>query len=295
MAQQRIFPHNLAYFNELAGGPDGGYNWLVDSNLDWGQNLKELKTWLDAHGMEHVFLSQFSPSRPEVYGLQATLLPPSPRAAPFARFDPAPGWYAIGATTLQGAYTPDVDTFAYFRAMTPTARIGHALFVYHVPEQPRGEWVAQCASPVASAGCRRDQGGLWAQRFARGAIRLFHQLVVSCNRHAPGWYVASSPRRHRMCVKLVSIARAIYRPRNGQDSRLSTRVRRMRTQQRRQMQAREPRPPTGRLLKRCRKARAMVSAPVTTTGPLRFEGFWLHRPTDQTRPGGRSRCSPSGV
>ena len=134
----RIFPHDLAYFNELAGGPEGGYNWLVDSNLDWGQNLKELKTWLDAHGVERVFLSQFSPSRPEVYGIQATLLPPSPRAAPFARFDPAPGWYAIGATTLQGAYTPDVDTFAYFREMTPTARIGHAMFVYHVPEQPRG-------------------------------------------------------------------------------------------------------------------------------------------------------------
>jgi len=31
----RIFPHYLAYFNELAGGPDTGYKWLVDSNLDW--------------------------------------------------------------------------------------------------------------------------------------------------------------------------------------------------------------------------------------------------------------------
>jgi hypothetical protein len=57
-------------------------------------------------------------------------------AVPFAYFDPAPSWYAIGATTLQGSYTPDVDTFAYFRAMPPTARIGHALDIYHVPEEP---------------------------------------------------------------------------------------------------------------------------------------------------------------
>ena len=29
-----IHPHYLAYFNELAGGPDNGYKYLVDSNLD---------------------------------------------------------------------------------------------------------------------------------------------------------------------------------------------------------------------------------------------------------------------
>jgi len=184
----RIFPHDLAYFNELAGGPDGGYNWLVDSNLDWGQNLKELKIWLDAHGVERVFLSQFSPSRPEVYGIQATLLPPSPRAAPFARFDPAPGWYAIGATTLQGAYTPDVDTFAYFRVMTPTARIGHAMFVYHVPEQPKGQWVAQCASPTPLLDADEIKAG-----FGRADLRV---AQFDCSTSwwypagsAPGWYV----------------------------------------------------------------------------------------------------------
>jgi hypothetical protein len=184
----RIFPHDLAYFNELAGGPEGGYNWLVDSNLDWGQNLKELKIWLDAHGVERVFLSQFSPSRPEVYGIQATLLPPSPRAAPFTRFDPAPGWYAIGATTLQGAYTPDVDTFAYFRVMTPTARIGHAMFVYHVTEQPRGEWVAQCATPTPPLDADEIKAG-----FGRADLRV---AQFDCSTSwwypagsAPGWYV----------------------------------------------------------------------------------------------------------
>lgn len=38
-----VYPHYLAYFNELAGGPRNGYQSLVDSNLDWGQDLKELR------------------------------------------------------------------------------------------------------------------------------------------------------------------------------------------------------------------------------------------------------------
>jgi hypothetical protein len=185
-----IFPHNLAYFNEIAGGPDGGYNWLVDSNLDWGQNLKELKAWLDARGISQVYLSQFSPSRPEIYDLQATLLLPSPRASPFARFNPSPGWYAIGVTTLQGAYTPDVNTFAYFRAMRPTIRIGHALFVYHVAESPQGQWVAQCANPTAPL----DTDEIKAS-FGHNALRL---VQFDCSTswwypasEAPGWYILS--------------------------------------------------------------------------------------------------------
>jgi 4-amino-4-deoxy-L-arabinose transferase-like glycosyltransferase len=35
-------PHELAYFNELAGGRIGGRKILADSNLDWGQGLKDL-------------------------------------------------------------------------------------------------------------------------------------------------------------------------------------------------------------------------------------------------------------
>ncbi|PID86362.1 MAG: hypothetical protein CSB13_03810, partial [Chloroflexi bacterium] len=33
-------PHYLAYFNQLAGGPDNGWRIAVDSNIDWGQDLQ---------------------------------------------------------------------------------------------------------------------------------------------------------------------------------------------------------------------------------------------------------------
>src|SRR5205807_2784166 len=41
-----VAPHGyLTYFNAIAGGPEGGYRWLADSNLDWGQDLPRLAHW----------------------------------------------------------------------------------------------------------------------------------------------------------------------------------------------------------------------------------------------------------
>lgn len=267
-----IFPHDLAFFNEIAGGPDGGYNWLVDSNLDWGQNLKELRAWLEARGIKHVYLSQFSPARPEAYGLQATMLLPSPHAESLARFNPAPGWYAIGATTLQGAYTPDVDTFAYFRVMTPTARIGHALFIYHVPEQLRGEWVAQCSSPSPPLDAGEIEAG-----FGRDNLRL---VQFDCSTSwwypagdAPGWYL-NAPRRLQARTWYPS-ATAVFQPRNAQAKFDGVyRVNSATLPQGRQTRvviAPGDWPPAQAM-----SQGAQATAPVTTTGPLQFEGFWLY-------------------
>ena len=44
-----IYPHSLSYFNETAGGPENGHAHLLDSNIDWGQDLLYLKDWLDKH------------------------------------------------------------------------------------------------------------------------------------------------------------------------------------------------------------------------------------------------------
>lgn len=38
-----VHPHELSFFNALAGGPGGGRRFFVDSNLDWGQDLLRLK------------------------------------------------------------------------------------------------------------------------------------------------------------------------------------------------------------------------------------------------------------
>lgn len=145
-----VAPHYLAFFNELSGGPAGGYRYLVDSNLDWGQNLWQLRDWMRENGVGRVFYAHYSPARPEVYGVSVDWLPPDPRAVPFTPLDPAPGVYAIGATVLQGVYTPDLNTYAWFRARTPLARLGYALFLYRVEPRPAPRWAALCTDAVTT-------------------------------------------------------------------------------------------------------------------------------------------------
>ena len=47
----RIHPHELSYFNPLAGGPESGRKILTDSNVDWGLDLKRLARELERRGV----------------------------------------------------------------------------------------------------------------------------------------------------------------------------------------------------------------------------------------------------
>ncbi|MCP4249057.1 MAG: hypothetical protein GY778_18590 [bacterium] len=106
-----LWPNYLAFFNSLAGGPRNGYKHLVDSSLDWGQDVPALKTWLDnnvtagsaspAADRPPVYLSYFGTGDPAHYGIEARSLPSYP---PWQAVRYAPltgGIYCISATTLQ--------------------------------------------------------------------------------------------------------------------------------------------------------------------------------------------------
>lgn len=138
-----ICPHYLAYFNELAGGPGGGHRFLVDSNIDWGQDLPALKTFLDRQGISEVRLSYFGSTPPSHYSIPFAPLPTweaMPERGDPARYafypqNPSPGWYAISVTNLQGVFLTDPDTFAWFRGREPDARLGYSIYLYHVPAE----------------------------------------------------------------------------------------------------------------------------------------------------------------
>ncbi|MBN1889216.1 MAG: glycosyltransferase family 39 protein [Thermoflexales bacterium] len=204
----RIFPHYLAYFNELAGGPDGGYRYLVDSNLDWGQTLIGLKSYMDRHNIDRVNISQFTYTDPAWYGIDYQALAPMRGAPPVmpSRFNPPPGWYAIGATTLQGVAVADSEQFDWFRQHAPEARLGHALFVYHVPDPAvRPAWVAQCTQPVAPL----DEAEIAAGFRTQGTLRTSYFDCTQSWLAPPGsgWYVlspdAQSPRGGPAGLELV--------------------------------------------------------------------------------------------
>ncbi len=103
----RIRPNYLAYFNPIAGGSANGWRHLVDSSLDWGQDLPTLKTWLDANARgQRVFLSYFGTGDPAYEGIRATVLRSLPEVGP--RHPAAAltaGVYAISATMLQQVYS----------------------------------------------------------------------------------------------------------------------------------------------------------------------------------------------
>jgi len=69
------FPNYLAYFNVLAGGTDHGYRHLVDSSLDWGQDLSAVNPYLEQHHITGpVYLSYFGTASPQYYHVRAQLM-----------------------------------------------------------------------------------------------------------------------------------------------------------------------------------------------------------------------------
>lgn len=149
-----IFPQHLAYFNEFVGGPARGHRYLVDSNLDWGQDLIRLRREMERRQIEEVKLSYFGSALPERYGIeykpltgvsysaQAALLPPE-KWQQGCR--PTDGWIAISATCLEnvGGYLDRGLDFDWLKSHRPVAPAGYSILIYHI--KPRKE-TASCRS-----------------------------------------------------------------------------------------------------------------------------------------------------
>jgi hypothetical protein len=145
VAAAGIYPDHLSYFNESAclldnpaktgwdGGTSCGTAWLADSNLDWGQGLKQLKSWLDAHAANRtVYLSAFASIPPEYYGIR--FKPPT------LELPPEPGIHVLSSAwvaTLPALSRDLRMPMPYWVPWTqPSAIVGHAFYVYDVPAAP---------------------------------------------------------------------------------------------------------------------------------------------------------------
>jgi hypothetical protein len=124
-------PDHLAYFNWLAGGTDNGYRVLLDSNLDWGQDLYRVKPCLDRmDSREKIGLLYFGHVDPHLYGINYTLVPPYPaRAVIVVSVNFLMGFPYL-ATAENGQWVPiEPDHLAWLRAHQPTARLG-SIWIY---------------------------------------------------------------------------------------------------------------------------------------------------------------------
>jgi tetratricopeptide (TPR) repeat protein len=133
------YPHTLTFFNLAAGGPRNGLAWLAESNLDWGQDLKLLKSWMDRKQVAHVNLAYFGTADPKYYQIDCTHLPGAPFfAGELIRKPKLPGYVAISKTLLSGLYLkPEWRVFySGFKARSTVADIGNSIRVYWVEEWP---------------------------------------------------------------------------------------------------------------------------------------------------------------
>lgn len=130
-----IYPHFLAFFNEVAGGPKNGYKVLLDSNLDWGQDLKGLKRWMDANQVNKIKLLYFGTVDPEYYGIDASYIQRSwiGYDPPATRTIEVPKYTAMSAHLLYQILAKD-KTLEPFRSAEPIATIGYSIFIFRLNE-----------------------------------------------------------------------------------------------------------------------------------------------------------------
>jgi Dolichyl-phosphate-mannose-protein mannosyltransferase len=124
----RITPDYLAFFNELAGGPGRGPEYLVDSNIDWGQDVKKLGLWLDAHngGKRRARVYYFGNAQMRYYGVDEMGYPgPMDQKG----WDEIDEYCVASVTPLQGVYVP-LNELAPLRMREPVAKIGWSMYVY---------------------------------------------------------------------------------------------------------------------------------------------------------------------
>lgn len=140
---ERARPELMAYFNPLAGREPG--HALIDSDLDWGQDVRLLGRELRARGISSLHYGLFAivnPCDPDLPGL-----------VPLAPRQPVSGWVVLSEqfyraglkfsfrreSCAPGAHYPfhiePADAYDWLKRYEPVAWVGASLRLYHVPER----------------------------------------------------------------------------------------------------------------------------------------------------------------
>jgi hypothetical protein len=133
------YPFYLSYFNFASGGPKHALRYLSDSNVDWGQDIRQLRHWMQVHHVHRMGVSYLGADNPLAY-LRADQMdwiePPfNEKGRQQREFHPAPGLYAISANLITGQFFDAAhrDFYKAFRALTPIDYAGYSIYILRVP------------------------------------------------------------------------------------------------------------------------------------------------------------------
>ena len=173
-----IYPHSQSYFNEIAGGPENGGAHLVDSNIDWGQDLLFLKSWIDRHPeTKPIGLAYYNLVDPSIIGIEYTVPSPFPRelyhegSGRYDHLGPKPGYYAVSVNYLRGSSSfapPDhksqwiplggIEPYSYFQFFRPIARAGYSIYIYHITLDEANAARRKMGLPLLTRGDAKGSG-----------------------------------------------------------------------------------------------------------------------------------------
>jgi hypothetical protein len=145
------YPAYMSYFNAVAGGPAKGYRYVTDSNADWGQDLKRLKSWVDHYNwcpnnqldrfcrknyredlgaIDKIRINYFGGGDIKYYfGDLAIDWWDSKRPV-------EPGWYAVSTNFLQGSIydkeKKDSESYRWIQSIPPVTQVGTSIFIYFI-------------------------------------------------------------------------------------------------------------------------------------------------------------------
>jgi 4-amino-4-deoxy-L-arabinose transferase-like glycosyltransferase len=133
----RTFPVYIAYANELWGGPSNTYKYLTDSNVDWAQQLKATKHYLDQRGVRDCWFAYFAEGVADFKynGIPCKPLPTVVTLWLNEQTDvpvSIDGPVLISAGTLSGfEFGPrSLNPYEQFKGLAPTQVIQHGVFVF---------------------------------------------------------------------------------------------------------------------------------------------------------------------
>jgi len=125
------YPNFIAYFNEFTP-KDQRYQRLIDSSLDWGQDLLRLKKYVDDNHIKKIKVDYFGGSIPSYYIPESVVL--------HSQNGPTSGWLAISATFYQSSRMVGLEegkwSYQWLDAYKPKAIIGGSILVFYIsPEE----------------------------------------------------------------------------------------------------------------------------------------------------------------
>jgi 4-amino-4-deoxy-L-arabinose transferase-like glycosyltransferase len=132
-----VFPNYIAYANEAASGPKNVHNLFSDANVDWAQQLIQVKEWQDRHPGEECWFAYFAYPEidPAVYGIHCHAMPTLDTLW-LGGSDIIPpvinGNVLISAGDLSGCEWPSgrMNPYAIFEPLKPDEVIDYGVMVY---------------------------------------------------------------------------------------------------------------------------------------------------------------------